>query len=216
MRVLVVTWDGAGNLVSTLGHQPGARARSGHDVRLLGHRSIDERCGNDGWRFRPFVHTADYDSTRPARPRRRDGADVGAALVQRRRRSRRARRARSRTGRRAPRRRHADRRAVCRRSQRRPDGRVFHAAFSIFRAGPLVEMLAPALPAVAAIRDDLGLPPVASIVGRARSLRARISSRRRVSSNPTCRCPRTSRSSARCSTARPAAQTRRCRHRRWA
>ena len=64
MRVLVVTWDGAGNLVSTLGISQ-SLVRDGHDVRLLGHRSIDERCGSDGWRFRPFVHTTDYDSTRP-------------------------------------------------------------------------------------------------------------------------------------------------------
>ena len=64
MRVLVVTWDGAGNLVSTLGITRHL-TRHGHDVRLLGHRSIDERCGNDGWRFRPFVHTVDYDSTQP-------------------------------------------------------------------------------------------------------------------------------------------------------
>src|SRR5438270_925666 len=64
MRVLVVTWDGAGNLVSTLGITRHL-TRRGHDVRLLGHRSINERCGSDGWRFRPFVHTASYDSALP-------------------------------------------------------------------------------------------------------------------------------------------------------
>src|SRR6476660_1940453 len=64
MRVLVVTWDGPGNLVSTLGITRYLALR-GHDVRLLGHSSIDERCGSDGWQFRPFGHTADYDSTAP-------------------------------------------------------------------------------------------------------------------------------------------------------
>ena len=44
-----------------------------------------------------------------------------------------------------------------------PTVALFHAAFSLFRAGPLVEMLAPALPAVAAIRAELGLPPVDAI-----------------------------------------------------
>src|SRR4051812_5014820 len=55
-RFLMVTWDGAGNLVPTLGI---ARrlSRAGHDVRLLGHRSIDERCGNHGWRFRTMNHS---------------------------------------------------------------------------------------------------------------------------------------------------------------
>ena len=64
MRVLVVTWDGAGNLVSTLGIARRLVER-GHDVRLLGHPSIDERCGNAGWEFRPFVHTVTSDSTAP-------------------------------------------------------------------------------------------------------------------------------------------------------
>ena len=55
-RFLVVTWDGAGNLLSTLGI---ARrlAQRGHDVRLLGHRSIQRRYGDRGWRFLPFHHT---------------------------------------------------------------------------------------------------------------------------------------------------------------
>ena len=138
-------------------------ARHGHDVRLLGHRSIDERCGNDGWRFRPFVHTTDYDSTRPldlagemalmaeqlwfsANVARdvldeldREPADVllvDAMLIG----------------------------GLCAgEAAGVPTVALFHAAFSLFRAGPLVEMLAPALPAVAAIRAELGLPPVDAI-----------------------------------------------------
>ena len=162
MRVLVVTWDGAGNLVSTLGITRHL-TRHGHDVRLLGHRSIDERCGNDGWRFRPFVHTVDYDSTQPldlagemalmseqlwfsanvARDVRdeldREPADVllvDAMLIG----------------------------GLCAgEASGVPTVALFHAAFSLFRAGPLVEMLAPALPTVAAIRAELDLPPVDAI-----------------------------------------------------
>src|SRR6478672_6972103 len=142
MRVLVVTWDGARNLVSTLGITQ-SLVRTGHDVRLLGHRSIDERCGSDDWRFRPFVHTTDYDSTRPldlagemalmaeqlwfsANVARdvldeldREPADVllvDAMLIG----------------------------GLCAgEAANVPTIALFHSAFSLFRAGPLVEMLAP-------------------------------------------------------------------------
>ena len=40
-----------------------ALGERGHDVRLLGHRSIDWRVGAHAWRFRPFQHTPDFDST---------------------------------------------------------------------------------------------------------------------------------------------------------
>jgi UDP:flavonoid glycosyltransferase YjiC (YdhE family) len=60
-RFLFVTWDGGGKLTSTLGLARGLAARS-HDVRMLGHQSIVERCGTHGWQFRAFRHTADLDS----------------------------------------------------------------------------------------------------------------------------------------------------------
>jgi hypothetical protein len=41
-RIVIVTWDGAGNLVSTLGTAR-ALVQRGHDVRLMGHDSILER-----------------------------------------------------------------------------------------------------------------------------------------------------------------------------
>ena len=60
-RFLIVTWDGAGNLLPTLAVADHL-VREGHDVRLLGHASIERRCGNHGWRLRGFIHTADVDS----------------------------------------------------------------------------------------------------------------------------------------------------------
>ena len=62
-RYLMVAWDGAGNLVSTTAVAY-ALSERGHDVRLLGHRSIDTRVGAHGWRFQPFKHTFDLDSTK--------------------------------------------------------------------------------------------------------------------------------------------------------
>jgi MGT family glycosyltransferase len=61
-RFLIVTWDGAGNLTPALGVAKGLTAR-GHDVRLLGHRTIHARCGDQGWQFRPFTHTAELDTS---------------------------------------------------------------------------------------------------------------------------------------------------------
>ncbi|HUR75953.1 MAG TPA: hypothetical protein VMZ00_16845, partial [Sporichthya sp.] len=49
-RYLIVTWDGAGNQLSTLGITR-ALVTAGHDVRLLGHDTIRERCGDAGARF---------------------------------------------------------------------------------------------------------------------------------------------------------------------
>jgi UDP:flavonoid glycosyltransferase YjiC (YdhE family) len=161
-RFLFVTWDGAGNLEATLGI---ARrlSQQGHDVRLLGHRSIEERRGNHGWRFHPFEHTADFDSTIPfdldaemsmlteqlwfsesvARDVReeleREAADVlvvDCMLIG----------------------------ALCAgEAAGIPTVALFHAPFVIFRGGPLVDMMSPALPGLNAIRTDLGLSPVDSI-----------------------------------------------------
>ena len=59
-RYLMVTWDGAGNLVSTLGIARTLVA-DGHDVRMLGHASIQDRCGDQGARFTAFTPAADWD-----------------------------------------------------------------------------------------------------------------------------------------------------------
>jgi UDP:flavonoid glycosyltransferase YjiC (YdhE family) len=74
-RFLFVTWDGAGNLVPTLGLARRLAARQ-HDVRVLGHRSIDARVGRAGWRFRELRWTADVDSARG-----RDGGDDMHAMA---------------------------------------------------------------------------------------------------------------------------------------
>ena len=188
---------------------PSALARRGHDVRLLGHRSIDERCGSDGWRFRPFVHTADYDSTRPldleARWRSWRSNSGSAPNV--------ARDVRDELDREP-----ADVLLVdsmligglcAGEASGVPTVALFHAAFSLFRAGPLVEMLAPR-PAGGRARSAPSSACRRSTPSRTSTIDARsISSRRRESSSPTCRSRRTSRSSARCSTDPPSSTARR-------
>ena len=59
-RFLMVTWDGGGNVTSALGLAQQLVA-AGHEVCLLGHRSIESRCGRHG---AYFVHraSADHDS----------------------------------------------------------------------------------------------------------------------------------------------------------
>ena len=61
-RYLMVTWDAAGGLMPMLGVAERLGQR-GHDVRLLAHPSIDQRCGRHGWRFVPLQQTPDCDCT---------------------------------------------------------------------------------------------------------------------------------------------------------
>ncbi len=161
-KYLIVTWDGAGNLVSTLGIAQ-RLAEQGHDVRLLGHRSIDERVGSHGWRFHPLQHTFDFDSTAPMAPAdematmsrelwlggkvatdvleelEREPADVlvGDAMLLG------ALSAGEAAG--------------------LPTVALFHAAYALLRGGPLVDMLSPALLDLNAVRAEIGLAPVAAI-----------------------------------------------------
>jgi UDP:flavonoid glycosyltransferase YjiC (YdhE family) len=158
-RYLVVAWDGAGNLVSTAAVAQSLSKR-GHDVRLLGHRSIDGRLGAHGWRFRPFKHTLDVDSTK--------AFDVGAQMQ---------------TLLGAVRLNGAVGRDVMEELEREPaDGLIvdcmlagglsagqvagvptvalFHTPYSGFRAGPAVDLLAPSIGVLNTGRAGLGLGPV--------------------------------------------------------
>jgi MGT family glycosyltransferase len=161
-RFLMVTVDGAGNLVPTLGLAARLSAL-GHDVRLLGHPSIHERCGVHGWRPVSFTKAAAYDSTWPVDPAEEIpnfcraiffdagiGHDTLAELE------------------REP----ADvlivdclawGAAAAGEVAGIPTVALFHLAPSLFRAGPLVELLEPALPMLHAMRAELGAPPVASL-----------------------------------------------------
>lgn len=60
-RYLIVTWDGAGNLVPTLGITRTLVER-GHDVRMMGHDTIAERCGDVGARFVPLTQEPGWDA----------------------------------------------------------------------------------------------------------------------------------------------------------
>ena len=163
-RFVVVTWDGAGNLVSTLAVAR-TLAERGHDVRLLGHRSIAERCGTDGWRFVPYAESLEFDSARPwdvggematlapqlwfdGGPGRdllaeldREPADVlvvDCMLLG------------------------AVSAAV---ASGLPTVALFHSPISGFRGGPMVEMLMPYLPALNDFRSELGLASVPEPAG---------------------------------------------------
>ena len=52
--------DGAGNLAPALGVARTLVDR-GHDVRLMGHRTIAERCGDTGARFVPLSQGEGWD-----------------------------------------------------------------------------------------------------------------------------------------------------------
>src|SRR3990170_5526366 len=60
-RYLIVTWDGAGNLVPTLGITR-TLVEHGHDVRMIGHDTIAERCGDVGAGFVPLTQRPGWDS----------------------------------------------------------------------------------------------------------------------------------------------------------
>ncbi|MGQ0467316.1 MAG: glycosyltransferase [Sporichthyaceae bacterium] len=161
-RYLIATVDGAGNLVPTLG-LAARLAALGHDVRLLGHPSIHERCGAHGWRPVEYATVPPMDSAAP-----RDmaaemaifaeeiffnaaiGADVLAEL---------------------------DREpadvlvadclawGACAAGEVAgvPTAALFHLPISILRGGPLVEAMTPALPMLHHMRATLGAPPVAGL-----------------------------------------------------
>jgi UDP:flavonoid glycosyltransferase YjiC (YdhE family) len=162
-RFLIATWDGAGNLPPTLGIARTLVER-GHDVRLLGHRTIAERCGDVGTRFVPLSHGEGWDTMDDPADFEAEirlmldelcfsstiADDLGKELD------------------REP----ADAVLVdcmlftaidvalasgC------PTATLFHTPYTIFRGGPLVEMCAPGIPIANARRAELGLPAVESL-----------------------------------------------------
>lgn len=161
-RFLIVTWDGAGNLLPTLGIAQ-RLSDAGHDVRLLGHPSIDERCGNSGWTFRPFSTVAPYDSAHPGdlaeempfivsnvffgaatahdtiAEFEREAAEVllvDALLAA----------------------------AMCAAEALPAASAVlYHTSYGLFRGGPLLEMISPAMPLLEPLRRELGLDPVGTL-----------------------------------------------------
>jgi UDP:flavonoid glycosyltransferase YjiC (YdhE family) len=158
-RVLFVTWDGAGNLVPTLGLAQ-RLARRGHDVRVLGHRSIDARCGRGGWRFRELRQTPDFNSA-AVRPGPEDMSIVARQLWFN------------------PSVAHDTREELQRESAdvivadcllagalcageaaETPTVALFHGAYGLFRRGPLHDRLAAMRPLLDDLRAGIGLPPV--------------------------------------------------------
>jgi UDP:flavonoid glycosyltransferase YjiC (YdhE family) len=159
-RYLIVTWDGAGNLVPTLGITRTLVER-GHDVRMIGHDTIAERCGDVGARFVPLTQGPGWDAMEDpddfeaevnllieelcfsttiapdvAQELDREPADV--VLVD------------------------------CMLftaidvalASGTPTAALFHTPYTIFRGGPLVEMFAPGIAIANAHRADLGLPAI--------------------------------------------------------
>ena len=159
-RYLIVTWDGAGNLVPTLGITRTLVER-GHDVRMLGHSTIAERCGDMGARFVPLSQGEGWDamddpedfeaemklltedlcfSTIIARDvaKELDREPADAVLVD------------------------------CMlftaidaaRASGTPTATLFHAPFTMFRGGPIVEMFQPGIAIANGLRAELGLPVI--------------------------------------------------------
>jgi UDP:flavonoid glycosyltransferase YjiC (YdhE family) len=157
---LIATWDGAGNLVPTLGIARTLVER-GHDVRLLGHGTIAERCGDAGARFVPLSQGEGWDAMEDpddfeaevklliqdlcfsstiaadlAKELDREPADavlVDCMLFT------------------------AIDVALARSA---PTATLFHLPYTVFRGGPLVEMFAPGLVIANAHREQLGLPAI--------------------------------------------------------
>jgi UDP:flavonoid glycosyltransferase YjiC (YdhE family) len=159
-RFLIATWDGAGNLAPALGIARTLVDR-GHDVRLMGHRTIAERCGDVGTRFVPLSQGELWDAMDDpgdfeaeirllidelcfsptiagdlAKELDREPAD--AVLV--------------------------DCMLFTTIDTALASGSLtaalFHTAYTIFRGGPLVEMFAPGVAIANGRRAELGLPAV--------------------------------------------------------
>ena len=159
-RYLIVTWDGAGNLVPTLGIARTLVER-GHDVRMIGHDTIAERCGDVGARFVPLTQGEGWDAME-------DPDDFEAEvklLIEELCFSSTIARDVARELDREP----ADAVLVdcmlftaidVALASGTPTATLFHTPYTIFRGGPLVEMFAPGMAIANAHRAELGLPAI--------------------------------------------------------
>jgi len=159
-RYLIVTWDGAGNLVPTLGITRTLVER-GHDVRMIGHDTIAERCGDLGARFVPLTQNQGWDAMEDPDDFEAEvkllieelcfsstiARDLAQELV------------------REP----ADAVLVdcmlftaidVALASGTATSALFHTPYTIFRGGPLVEMFTPGLAIANAHRTGLGLPAI--------------------------------------------------------
>jgi MGT family glycosyltransferase len=162
-RYLIVTWDGAGNLVSTLGIARNL-VQAGHDVRILGHDTILERCGDVGARFIPLSQPEGWDEMDEPDDFE---AEVQLMMDQLCFSGAIARDTSNELGREE-----ADAVMVdcmlftamnAAQASGLPTATLFHAPYTIFRGGPMVEMFSPGLVPLNAHRAELGLAPVSSL-----------------------------------------------------
>ncbi len=159
-RYLIVTWDGAGNLGPTLGITC-ALVERGHDVRMMGHDTIAERCGDVGARFVPLTQGAGWDAME-------DPDDFEAEvklLIEELCFSSTIAQDLARVLDREP----AEAVLVdcmlftaidVALASGTPTATLFHTPYTIFRGGPIVEMFAPGIAIANAHRTGLGLPPI--------------------------------------------------------
>ncbi len=162
-RYLIVTWDGAGNLVPTLGIARTLVER-GHDIRMLGHDTIADRCGDLGARFVPLSQGPGWDAMEDPNDFEAEmkimvedlcfSTEIARDLAQ-----------------------ELDREPAdvvlvdallftaidVALASGTPTAALFHTAYTIFRGGPLVDMFAPGLVIANAQRAELGLPAVATL-----------------------------------------------------
>jgi UDP:flavonoid glycosyltransferase YjiC (YdhE family) len=160
---LIVTWDGAGNLVPTLGITRTLVER-GHDVRMLAHGTVAERCGDVGARFVRLTQGDGWDAMEDP-----DDFDAEVKLmIEELCFSATIARDVAQELDREP----ADAVLVdcmlftaidVALASGTPTAVLFHTPYTIFREGPLVEMFAPGIPIANARRAEIGLPAVQTL-----------------------------------------------------
>ncbi|MGW6620414.1 glycosyltransferase [Nocardia sp. NPDC055002] len=162
-RYLITTWDGAGNLVPTLGIAR-ALVDRGHDVRILGHETVTRRCADVGARFVTLTQSEGWDAMDTPDDFEAEvklmieelcfSSAIARDLAQ-----------------------ELDREPAdvvivdcllftaidVALASGTPTATLFHTAYSIFRGGPLVEMFTPGIAIANAARAELGLPAIESL-----------------------------------------------------